>query len=508
MTDLVIVNPAAAHGIYGPLGNELIAIEPPQWCRLIAGYVRDRGFSVRIVDAEAERLTPSETVDRALGSAKTPPLVCIAAYGHQPSASTQQMFGAREFADALNKRDPSVQIIMVGGHPSALPMRTFREEAVDYVGVGEGHLTVIGLLRGDAPETIPGLVWHDGKSIQVNKAAPLCEDLRELHGATWDLLPMDRYRAHNWQCLSDLERRQPYASVYTSLGCSFACSFCCINAPFGGNRYRIRRPEDVVDEIEFLHEERGVSIFKITDEMFVLNPKHYCAIAESLILRGLGRKLNIWAYARVDTVKEGTLPLLRDAGVRWLALGIESASKHVRDGAEKRLGTDDIIGVVKRIRAAGINIIGNFMFGLRDDDRETMQSTLDLALKCMPDWANFYSTMAYPGSGLYTQALRQGWKLPETWRGYSQHNDDCRPLDTEHVSGAEVLAFRDRAFTDFFTSDLYRRHILGKFGEDALAHVDRMTTYKLQRKLTRNINAAVKQSLEGSSVSPDALGPG
>lgn len=510
MTDLVIVNPAAAHGIYGPLGDEFIAVEPPQWCRLIAGYIRDRGFSVSIVDAEAERLTPHETAQRVLGRSKTPPsLVCVAAYGHQPSASTQQMWGARAFLDALGGAVPT---ILVGGHPSALPARTIAEEAVDYVGVGEGHMTVHGLLRHDDIAIIPGLVWRDGVMTRINAAPPLCEDLRELHGATWDLLPMDHYRAHNWQCLSDLDHRKPYASIYTSLGCSFACSFCCINAPFGGNRYRTRRPQDVVDEIEFLHDEYGISIFKITDEMFVLNPKHYRAVCEGLIARGLGRSLNIWAYARVDTIKEGSLPLLREAGIRWLALGIESASKHVRDGADKHLGTDDIIGVVKRIRAAGINVIGNFMFGLRDDTAQTMQDTLDLALTCLPDWANFYSTMAYPGSGLYAQAVREGWALPETWRGYSQHNDDCRPLDTEHLNGADVLAFRDQAFERFFASDLFRRHVLGKFGIDALAHIDRMVGYKLKRKIIHDSATLQSEgyddaSAEAAEIPADTLRP-
>ena len=53
MTDLVIIHPGAAHGIYGELGNSLVAVEPPLWPRLIAGYARDRGYKVKILDAEA-----------------------------------------------------------------------------------------------------------------------------------------------------------------------------------------------------------------------------------------------------------------------------------------------------------------------------------------------------------------------------------------------------------------------------------------------------------------------
>ncbi len=504
MLDLLIVNPAAAHGItgghpiYGDLGNELIAVEPPLFCRLIAGYVRDRGYSVKIIDAEADRLNPESVARIALD--EQPRLICIAVYGHQPSSSTQQMFGAGQCAREI-KRLTEAPVIMVGGHPSALPERTLREEAIDWVGVGEGPLTVVALLKAQAiwrsapdgaqvsnQSTIPGLVWrvphtHEN-GFYRNKPAPLIEDLSELHGDAWDLLPMEKYKSHQWQCLDDLSKRQPYASIYTSLNCPYRCSFCCISAPFSGNRYQMRNPKQVVDEIEMLHQRYGISTLKITDEMFILNQRHYTAISEGIIERGLGDKLNLWAYSRVDTVKPSTLDLLRRAGFRWLALGIESGSKHVRDGADKAMRTEDIVGTVKTIQSHGINVIGNFMIGLADDTPETIKQTYDLAIECMPDWSNWYVTMAYPGSALYTQALKEGWKLPPDWKSFSQHNEDSFPLSNEHLTSAEILRFRDEAFNAFFTDPRYLSHIERKFGAAALAHVRDMTKYKLKRKLT------------------------
>ena len=278
MLDLLIINPAGAHGItgghpiYGELGTELIAVEPPLFCRLIAGYVRDRGYSVKIIDAEAERLNPESVARMALD--EQPRLICIAVYGHQPSASSQQMVGAGECANEIKKLT-DLTIIMVGGHPSALPERTLREEDVDYIGVGEGPLTITWLLDRDNgllhKSRCPGLVWRDVMGrVHVNDSAPLIE-LDKLDGNAWDLLPVEKYRAHQWQCLDDLSKRTPYASIYTTLNCPFACSFCCISAPFGGgNSYRMRSPKAVVDEIEMLHERYGVSTLKITDEMFVL----------------------------------------------------------------------------------------------------------------------------------------------------------------------------------------------------------------------------------------------
>ena len=120
MLDLLLINPGAAHGIYGALGDTLTACEPPLWCRLIAGYARDRGYSVAIIDQEAEGLTPEGVAARAFRLA--PQLIAICVFGHQPSASTQQMYGARLVAQAI-KSFGSVMppIIMLGGHVSALP---------------------------------------------------------------------------------------------------------------------------------------------------------------------------------------------------------------------------------------------------------------------------------------------------------------------------------------------------------------------------------------------------
>lgn len=483
MLDLLIIHPGAAHGIYGALGDSLVAVEPPLWPRLIAGYVKDCGFNVEILDAEALRLSATEVAIEV--RQKYPRLVAIAVFGHQPSASTQQMHGASVTARRIHALCPYTKIIMLGGHVSALPERTLREEgAIDYICKGEGPVTIVELLNsGYAVEDIPGLGWrNDSREITINPEAPLL-DVRQLHGRAWELLPMHLYRAHNWQCFGDLDKRQPYAAIYTSLGCPYKCSFCCINAPFSVNRYRMRDPVDVANEVNFLKQMHGVKTFKIIDEMFVLNERHYVEICRRLEPFNTSDDMNFWAYARVDTVKAGHLPLMRRAGIKWLALGIESASAYVRDGSNKRLKNNDIKEVVRSIQEAGINVIGNYIFGLPDDDHRTMAETLELAMELNTEFANFYSAMAYPGSPLYDEAVKNGWTLPETWRGYSQHNDDCRPLDTQHVHGADVLAWRDDAFNLYFGRKAYEDMILEKFGQETLHHVRDMTKYKLKRKL-------------------------
>jgi radical SAM superfamily enzyme YgiQ (UPF0313 family) len=492
--DLVLVNPGNRREVFQSLATDLAAIEPPVWAGLIATFIRSRGFIVKIVDAEGEGLSVDETVSRIIDM--NPALAAVIVYGHQPSASTQNMPAAGDLCTLLKERAPDLKTILVGGHVAALPERTLLEESVDFTCNGEGPYTLLELLQALTNKErnlgkVRGLVRRDGGEIVRSGPAPLVKDLDvEMPGIAWDLLPMANYRAHNWHCFGHLVR-QPYASLYTTLGCPFRCSFCCIQAPFKSgeslmglkaatNSYRMWKPETIVSEIDKVVNVYNVRNIKIADELFVLNSKHVIELCDLLIERNYD--LNIWAYARVDTVKEAMVEKLRRAGVSWLAFGIEAASERVRDDVEKGFDQKDIRKTIDKVRAAGMNVIGNFIFGLPEDDLSSMQATLDLALELKCDFANFYVAMAYPGSELYNEALRKGWVLPRSWNGYSQHAVDTLPLPTKYLSAGEVLRFRDDAFQIYFKNPSYLAMISRKFGPETAAHIGEMASHKLERK--------------------------
>jgi radical SAM superfamily enzyme YgiQ (UPF0313 family) len=292
---------------------------------------------------------------------------------------------------------------------------------------------------------------------------------------------MEKYRAHNWHCFDGINNRMPYGVIYTSIGCPYSCVFCCINVPFGKAGIRFRSPELAVNEIGLLVSRYGVKNIKIADELFILKEKHYMTILDLLIQRGY--ELNMWAYARVDTVKPENLKKMKKAGINWLALGIESANPEVRDGASKKMKIKDIRNVVKSIQDEGIRVIGNYIFGLPDDTLETMQETLDMAIELKCEFANFYSAMAYPGSKLHDIVIKEGWELPKEWHGYSQHSYETLPLPTKYISAKEVLKFRDDAFNSYFKDQGYLDMIEDKLGDDVRAHIQNMTKNRIKRKI-------------------------
>lgn len=477
---VLIINPPARARVYGPL-SPLAAIEMPVWAGIIGAFLDNHGYENEVLDCEAE----GQDVEQAAAAiqAQAPDLAIFTIYGQQPSASTQCYPAAQEVACRLI----GVRTICIGTHPSALAEQTLREGPWTYVCQGEGPLTVLGLLHvmermGDLRD-VAGLWWRDGKTLIQNDPAPLL-DLERLPGRGFYKFDPHRYRAHNWHAFG-YASRTPYASLQTSLGCPFRCEFCCINAPFGAAGIRHWPVENVFRMFQLLAQ-NGIVHVKIPDEMFVLNPKQVDAICDRIIT--LNHKFNIWAYARVDTVKDDALlEKMKRAGFNWLGLGVESGSKHVRDGAGKgRFGTPDIVNAIHRVRSHGINVGANYIFGLPDDDHFSMQETLDLACELNTEWANFYCAMAYPGSPLHRLARLKGWALPEDgpgWIGYAQHAYECLPLPTDKLKAAEVLKFRDNAFHHYFERPEYLALVKSKFGADAEQQVRDMTKTRLKRAL-------------------------
>ena len=492
--DVLFINPGDRKQIYQDLGDEFSAIEPPVFAGLFATYVRKKGHSVAIYDAPA-MMASADEVARVATEDYDAKLIVIVVYGFQPSASTQNMTAAGDIARRIKEAGTGAKVMMTGTHPAALPGKTMEEEAVDFVVDLEGPVTIHKALQAilagyDEFSDIPSLWWRVGDQIVRPKSAePLLQNLDvEMPGIPWDMLPMENYRAHNWHSFAHIHERSPYASIHTSLGCPYKCSFCCINAPFGKNSYRMWSPECVIKEIDHLVETYGVKNIKFVDEMFVLNKNHVMGLCD--LLKSRDYEVNIWAYARVDTVQDEFLDNLKAAGINWLCLGIESASDHVRDGAHKIYGNDDIIDVARRIQAAGINIIGNYIFGLPDDSVDRMQETFDLATELNCEFANFYSAMAYPGSDLYNDAIRDEVELPETWKDFSQHGYNAKPLSNKYCTAAEILEFRDNAFDQYFTNPTYLNMVKEKFGQDVVDHIARMVSIPLSRKLLEERTAA------------------
>jgi len=506
--DVLFINPGNARAIYQELAKDFSAIETPTWSLLLAQSIRSVGYSVGIFDVNAERLTTKEAVEK-LGRANDARLFCFVVYGQNPNSGTVNMSGAIKLANAIKTSGIDTPICFVGSHMSALPLDVLEKEpSIDIVLCNEGVYTLRNLLEIDINDLselakINGIGFrNDGKAILTppEKIVPHERMDFDLPGYAWDLLPyknkpLDLYRSHFWHADYNHSKRSPFAAIYTSLGCTFKCEFCMINIlnrndndPIGvATNYakmRFWSPEFIINEFDTLVE-MDVETVRISDEMFLLNKKYFVPLCKMIRDRGYGNKLNMWAYSRIDTIRNPKhLKLLKDSGINWLALGIESGDRKIRLQASKGKFEDiDIGDVINKIHDSGIEVIANYLFGLPGDNIESMQKTLDLSLElCTSAW-NAYPVMPLPGSALFKQGLENGDKLPTTYSGYSFHAEDTLPLPTKYLTPGEILKFRDEAFHIYHTDKNFLNRVEKKLGKSAVERILEMNKIKLKRKI-------------------------
>lgn len=504
--DVLFINPNSSEKAYQDLAKTYSAIEPPTWSLLLAESCRSKGFSVAILDCDAERLTLTESINRI--KEINPRLVLFVVYGQNPNSGTTSMIGALALAEAIKQDTQKHKVGFVGSHTSALPMEVLSYNCVDLVLLNEGVYALHNLLRsnlGNDLEHIKGIGYK--KRGPGNFAMPTLNPSQhivpqelmdeDLPGYAWDLLPykekpLDLYRAHFWHAGFNHDNRTPFAAIYTSLGCNFGCSFCMINIvnrtdnsdgvdASHSRGMRFWSPEWVAREMKKLAS-MGVKTLRISDEMFFLNRKYYEPVLQQAIDHDFG--FNMWTYSRVDTVRRDYLDLFKKAGVNWLALGVEAGNQLVRQEVSKGSFKEvNIREVCKTISDADINIISNYIFGFPEDTIETMQQTLDLALELNTEMANMYPCQALPGSPMHNTAKTNGWQLPTSFEGYAFLSYESQPLPTKNVSSAEVLKFRDEAWQKYFTHAPYLDLVEQKFGLQERKNIEDMANIKLKRRI-------------------------
>ena len=174
---------------------------------------------------------------------------------------------------------------------------------------------------------------------------------------------------------------------------------------------------------------------------------------------------------------------MKQAGINWIFMGIESGDDDVLATVAKKQTLDKIRKANDILRDTGIYVGGNYVFGLGNDTIETMQKTSDLAMELNTEYANFFLAMAYPGTSLYEDALKKGYELPKEWGQYGFFAPDALPLRNDNITATEILDFRDNAFERYFSSDHYQNLVTDKFG----SHItDFINNEILSKNIKRN----------------------
>ena len=445
---------------------------------LLGAYIKSKDIDVEIIDSEVEGVLINGLLDGV--EREKPLLLGIVCTGANPSSSTMIMAGIVDFFQEFNKRSPGVKTFIWGPHPTVLPERTLREPDADFVIRGEGYQTIVELfntLRTDPSnvDKIAGLSYLRNARYTENKDVPLIKDLDILPMIDWDAMHPSKYRAHNWHCFGDVNNRTPYAIVWTSFGCPYKCNFCCINNLFGKRTQRFRSIDSVIREISILVEKHNIRHLKILDELFVTHPKRIEEFCDKLEEKNYD--LHMWSFARADTINRHLLKRLKKVGMDWISYGFESTNPKILKDISKGYSCN-FDEVIKMTQDEGIYICADVMFGMWEDDMDTLKSTYDFLVKHNFEWVNMYPVFAYPGTELYERI-----EEPKSWKVYALYGYECIPAGTKYLSPKEVLKFRDEAFVKYHNREEYLKMMENKFGSETKEHIVRMLKISLRRRL-------------------------
>ncbi|MFC1510430.1 B12-binding domain-containing radical SAM protein [Candidatus Omnitrophota bacterium] len=469
--------------LYSVTADEFSAVAPNLQLGLLTEYVKSKGIDVLMVESDVDMVSMVDLID--LVAKEQPLLFGVICSGANPSSSTMTMAGIVDFFEEFDQSQVTAKTFIWGPHPTVLPERTLTETGTDFIVRGEGYQTIVDLVHclenKQDPAKVDGLSFicqssGDDQDFVHTPDVPLVEDLDSLPPINWDLMPPSKYRSHNWHAFGDMNNRSPYAIIWTSFGCPFKCNFCCINNLFGKRTQRFRSIDSVMAEIDILVLKHGVKHLKILDELFVVNPRRIEEFCDKLESRHYD--LNMWAYSRVDTISRHLLQRLKKVGMNWISYGFESATTEILQAADKGCRNLHVDEVIKMTKEEGVSICADVMFGLWDEDYDSMQRTFDFLVQYNFEWANMYPVFPYPGTKLYDQI-----EEPKDWRGYSLYGYECRPQATKHLSAAQVLRFRDEAFVRYHSRPQYLDMIERKFDKATRAHIEGMVKVPLKRRL-------------------------
>ena len=306
---------------------------------------------------------------------------------------------------AINSSKNRPFYIMGGYGPTPEPEYFLKKSGCDIVALGEGETTISFLMKAienkSSLKDVPGIAWLEKGKLKQTPRPPLVHDLDSLPWYPYELFPMHYYRMLRETNSTSTDFVFPMMSAR---GCSFKCTFCYRMDP----GYRMRLPEPLLDEIEMLYKNYGITYISFQDDLLMSSVEHTEAVCLEFLKRDLPVK---WTCSgRLNYCSEELLQLMKDSGCTFINYGIESMDQKVLNNMKKGLRPEMIIKGVEDTLKVGISPGLNFIFGNKGDNKETIKSAVDFLLK-YDDFAQrrtIRPVTPYPGSPLYYDAIKMG----------------------------------------------------------------------------------------------------
>ena len=171
---------------------------------------------------------------------------------------------------------------------------------------------------------------------------------------------------------------------------------------------RIRSTESVVEEIQILKTDFGVTYIDFWDELLMSSPGRIVALSEAFIKAELGIKW--FCNGRLNYARPEMLKIMKKAGCVFINYGIESMDDNMLKTMNKQLTTSQISRGIEATLAEGISPGFNILFGNIGETADILQKGVDFLLKYdnHSQLRTIRPVTPYPGSDLYYYAIEKG----------------------------------------------------------------------------------------------------
>ena len=347
----------------------------------------------------------------------------------------------------LKEQRMRTALALCGEHVTALPEESLAHCPADYILLGGDYdvllRDLLRALEGRGPMPA-GIVLRDGGSFRSTGEFALDTPLDALPVIDRDLTRWDLYSRENGNF-------RDIPGTYTMAGrdCWWGqCRFCSWTTLY--NRWRVRSPEHVLDEIGALLDRHPLR--EIFDDTGCFpGGKWLRAFCRGMVERGYHKRVTFGCNMIPGVLSQEHYEAMAAANFRFVLFGLESAHQTTLDRLHKCGAAKNLEESLRMARAAGLRPHVTCMVGYPWETREQARETIRLARRLFDrgDIATLQATIVipYPGTPLFRECQAQGWLKTEDWDRY----DRREPVMKTAMGDEEVMALTRGLYSAFLT---------------------------------------------------------
>ena len=291
----------------------------------------------------------------------------------------------------LRRARPKVKI-MVGGPEVIINHRDFMIKEIDYISYDNGLDSFRTAVRNDfAVSALKGCTGHsfrvNGKWVENPKGEPV---------SSYGILP-DRSHFYNNRKKFRVLAKGCFSMMKTSFSCPQHCKFC-ISRQFNSCEYRERDPDEVVDEIMSLDNDK---VFIIDDD-FLVNRERVIKICRKLL--ALNCRKTFMIFARADSIVrcKDIMPLIYKAGFRDMLVGLEAVEDTTLEKYNKNSSVHINREAISLLRRYKMVCVGLFVINYDFTHRDFMRIN-DFIRREKLIWVLFSILIPFKGTEIYEE---------------------------------------------------------------------------------------------------------